>query len=37
MYIAVQEWVIGAILLQEEDGQKFPVEYMSQHLVDAET
>jgi hypothetical protein len=36
MYIAVQEWVIGAVLLQEEDGKEFPVAYMSQHLLDAE-
>jgi hypothetical protein len=37
MYIAVQEWVIGAVLLQEEDGKEFPVAYMSQHLLEAET
>jgi hypothetical protein len=37
MYIAVQEWVIGAILLQEEDGKEFPVAYVSRHLLDAET
>jgi hypothetical protein len=37
MYIATQEWVIGAILLQEEDGKEFPVAYMSQCLLDAET
>jgi hypothetical protein len=37
MYIAAREWVIGDILLEEEDGQEFPVEYMSQHLLDAET
>jgi hypothetical protein len=37
MYIATQEWVIGAILLQEEDGKVFPVAYMSRCLLDAET
>ena len=37
MYIVVQEWVIGVVLLQEEDGKEFPVAYMSQHLLDAET
>jgi hypothetical protein len=37
MYIAVQEWVIGPVLLQEEDGKEFPVAYVSQHLHDAET
>jgi hypothetical protein len=29
IYIAMQEWVIGAVLLQEEDGKEFPVAYMS--------
>jgi hypothetical protein len=29
MYIAAQEQVIGAVLLQEEDGKEFPVAYMS--------
>jgi hypothetical protein len=37
MYIAVQESVIGAILLQEEDGKEFSVAYMSRCLLDAET
>jgi hypothetical protein len=37
LYVAAQEWVIGAILLQEEDGKEFPVAYMSRHLLDAET
>jgi hypothetical protein len=37
MYIVVQEWVIGAILLQKEDGKEFPVAYVSRHLLDAET
>jgi hypothetical protein len=37
MYIAAQEWVIGAILLQEEDGKEFPVAYVSRCLLDAET
>jgi hypothetical protein len=36
MYIAVQEWVIGAILLQE-DGKEFPIAYISRRLLDAET
>jgi hypothetical protein len=36
MYIAVQEWVIGAILLQE-DGKEFPIAYVSRRLLDAET
>jgi hypothetical protein len=29
MYIAAQEWVIGAVLLQEEDGKEFLVADMS--------
>jgi hypothetical protein len=29
IYIAMQEGVIGAVLLQEEDGKEFPVAYMS--------
>jgi hypothetical protein len=37
MYIAVQEWVIGPISLQEEDGKEFLIAYMSRHLLDAET
>jgi hypothetical protein len=37
MYIATQERVIGAVLLQEEDGKEFPVAYMSRCLLDAET
>jgi hypothetical protein len=37
MYIGAQEWVIGAVLLQEEDGKEFLVAYMSQRLLDAET
>jgi hypothetical protein len=36
MYIAMQERVIGAVLLQE-DGKEFPEAYMSRHLLDAET
>jgi hypothetical protein len=37
MYIAAQEWVIGAVLLQEEDGKEFLVAYVSRRLLDAET
>jgi hypothetical protein len=37
MYIAAQEWVIGAILPLEEDGNEFPIAYMSRCLLDAET
>jgi hypothetical protein len=37
MYIAAQEQVIGAVLLQEEDGNEFPVASVSQRLLDAET
>jgi hypothetical protein len=37
MYIAAQERVIGAILLQDEDGKEFPVAYISRRLLDAET
>jgi hypothetical protein len=29
MYIAMKEWVIGAVLLQEEYGKEFSVAYMS--------
>jgi hypothetical protein len=37
MYIVAQEWVIGAVVLQEEDGKEFPVAYVSRRLLDAET
>jgi hypothetical protein len=37
MYIAAQEWVIGAFLLQEEDGKEFSVGHVSRHLLDTET
>jgi hypothetical protein len=37
MYIATQEWVIGDVLLQEEDGKEFLVAYMSRRPLDAET
>jgi hypothetical protein len=37
MYIAAQEWVIGAVLLQVKDGKEFLVAYVSQRLLDAET
>jgi hypothetical protein len=37
MYIAAQERVFGAVLLQEEDGKEFPVTYVSRRLLDAET
>jgi ribonuclease HI len=37
MYIAVQEWVIGVVLLQEEDGMESPVAYVSRRLLDAKT
>jgi hypothetical protein len=37
MYITVQERVIGAVQLQEEDGKEFPVAYVSARLRGAET
>jgi hypothetical protein len=37
MYIVAQEQVIGAVLLQEEDGKEFPVAHVSRRLLDAET
>jgi hypothetical protein len=37
MYIVLQEYVIGAVLLQEEDGKEFLVAYVSRRLLDAET
>jgi hypothetical protein len=37
MYISMQERVIEAVLLQEEDGKEFLVAYVSRHLLDAET
>jgi hypothetical protein len=37
MYITAQELVIGAVLLQEEDGKESPVAYVSRRLLDAET
>jgi hypothetical protein len=37
VYIAVKECVIGAVLLQEEDGKEFLVAYVSRHLLDAQT
>jgi hypothetical protein len=36
MYIATQERIIGAILLQEEDGKEFLVAYVSRRLLGAE-
>jgi hypothetical protein len=37
MYIATQERVIRAVLLQEEDDKEFLVAYVSRCLLDAET
>jgi hypothetical protein len=37
MYIVTQEWVIRAVLLQEEDRKAFLVAYMSRRLLDAKT
>jgi hypothetical protein len=37
MYIAMQEQVIGAVLLQEEDGKEFLETYVGRCLLDAET
>jgi hypothetical protein len=37
MYIAAQQWVIGAVLLQEEDGKEFLVAHVSRRLLDAKT
>jgi hypothetical protein len=37
MYIATQEWIIGVVLLQEEDGKEFLVAYVTRRLLDAET
>jgi hypothetical protein len=37
MYIAAEEWVIGAVLQQEEDGKEFSMAYMSRRLLDAKT
>jgi hypothetical protein len=37
MYIAMQVRVLGAVLLQEEDGKEYPVAYMSQCQLNAET
>jgi hypothetical protein len=37
IYIAAQEHVKGAVLLQEGDGKEFPVAYVSRRLLDAET
>jgi hypothetical protein len=37
MYIVAQERIIGAVLLQEEDGKEFLVAYVSRRLLDAET
>jgi hypothetical protein len=37
MYIDMQERVILAVLLQEEDGKEFLVAYVSQCLLDAKT
>jgi hypothetical protein len=36
MYVAAQERVIGAVLVQEEDGKEFLVAYVSRRLLDAE-
>jgi hypothetical protein len=37
VYITVQERVIGAVQLQEEDGKEFHVAYVSARLHGAET
>jgi hypothetical protein len=37
MYITTQEWVIGVVLLQEEDDKEFLVAYVTRCLLDAET
>jgi hypothetical protein len=37
MYSVAEERVIGAVLLQEEDGKEFLVAYVSRRLLDAET
>jgi hypothetical protein len=37
MYIATQERVIGAVLLQEEDCKEFLVAYVSRRVLDAKT
>jgi hypothetical protein len=37
MYIAAQEWVIGAVMLQEEDNKEFLVAYVIQRLLDTKT
>jgi hypothetical protein len=37
IYIAAQEHVIGAILLQEEGQKEFPIAYVSRPLLDTET
>jgi hypothetical protein len=37
MYIAAQEWVIGAVLLQEEGGKEFSMAYVTRRLLYAKT
>jgi hypothetical protein len=37
MYIAAQDHIIGALLLQEENGKEYPMAYISQRLLDTET
>jgi hypothetical protein len=37
LYVAAQSHVIGAVLMQEDEGKEFPVAYLSRRLVDGET
>ena len=37
IYLVVSEGVVSAVLICEEDGEQFPVYYMSKSLFDAET
>jgi hypothetical protein len=37
LYIAVEDKVIGAVLMQETEGKEHEVTYLSRRLVDAET
>jgi hypothetical protein len=37
LYIAVEDVVIGAVLMQITEGKKHIITYLSQHLIDANT
>jgi hypothetical protein len=37
LYIAAQDTVIGAVLVQEDGGKEYIIAYLSRRLIDTET